>query len=816
MLNDTGLEEKIKKELKNYHKIALYGTGKMARDIMPIFERLDMLERIIAVIDRDDSSMIGKIFFNYRVGKFTDIMHDIDAIVIVTTAFWKEIFERLEKLEDDYHVNIPIISIFDFEPKVVRENHKDDYQAYVEYIEKSKANRGEFVAKYILPYHRKKEDTKILAWYLPQYYQSEDNNRYYDKRYTEWTNISQVLPLYIGHEQPHIPYYGYYSLTEIENIQKQIELAKWYGIYGFCIHYYWFLEQKIMQKPLEILLKRKDLDIPFCLSWMAVWNSGSIKLIYEPESAKEDAEKFMRDILPYFKDSRYIKISKKPLLIIYPIELFEKEYIKLMIASFRKIAKENDFEDIYILASNYNDYDENELYEIGINGIVENPLSFMNNCKEFVPDGYINPYFNGTIYDLSEFVQEKKYLKEYAEKKVFHSVQVAFDDTAKKGMYGSSIYHGATPSRYKVWLKDILEKSRKRNNTEENFVFVNSWNAWSEGAYLEPDVKNGYAYLEATRNAIYEARGLNTFFVKNNANDMIALGKNPHFYILCIESMGDIIACEPIARVLRNQYENALVTWIVKRQYSEIVKYNPFIDYLIEVECLKEAVDICNIKKEEMDCIIVDCHFNGRRCSLSDYIHVNDINPQIYQQTYYNYGALLENFSLTAGMEKISLQPIFHEKKPTDIFKIAEKYVVIHCKSMDWERNWQIKKWKILALKIIEMGYKVVEIGLETVVGLEETEYIDLTGKREIQEVAQIIKRADLFIGVDSGFAHVANCFQKKSVILLGKLLNFERPMPYTGYLRENKEKFLIYPNTGTVKEITVEEVVERIKKLLF
>ena len=135
---------------------------------------------------------------------------------------------------------------------------------------------------------------------------------------------------------------------------------------------------------------------------------------------------------------------------------------------------------------------------------------------------------------------------------------------------------------------------------------------------------------------------------------------------------------------------------------------------------------------------------------------------------------------------------------------------------MDWERNWQIKKWKILALKIIEMGYKVVEIGLETVVGLEETEYIDLTGKREIQEVAQIIKRADLFIGVDSGFAHVANCFQKKSVILLGKLLNFERPMPYTGYLRENKEKFLIYPNTGTVKEITVEEVVERIKKLLF
>ena len=101
-----------------------------------------------------------------------------------------------------------------------------------------------------------------------------------------------------------------------------------------------------MQKPLEILLKRKDLDIPFCLSWMAVWNSGSIKLIYEPESAKEDAEKFMRDILPYFKDSRYIKISKKPLLIIYPIELFEKEYIKLMIASFRKIAKENDFEAV--------------------------------------------------------------------------------------------------------------------------------------------------------------------------------------------------------------------------------------------------------------------------------------------------------------------------------------------------------------------------------------------------------------------------------------------------------------------------------------
>lgn len=822
MSKDIRLKEKIIAELKTYKKIALYGTGKMARYIMPIFEELNMLDRIVAIIDRDDSSMIGQNFMGYKVYKYTEIMDKIDAIVIVTTFFWREIETRLEALEEEHQLEIPVISIYDYSPKKLREHTSEDYREYVEYIENRQLKKDEFVMDMPVSYLREKKDAKIIAWYLPQYYQMDVNDRFHGKGFTEWTNSSQAIPLYNGHNQPHIPYdVGYYSLESSKTMKRQVELAKKYGIYGFAIHYYWFSGEKTMEQPLYMLLENKELDIPFCLNWATenwttAWDGGQFDVIFEQKCKEDDAIKFMQDILPFFKDDRYIKIDGKPLLIIYTLDVFPETYTKEMLKTFRAIAKENGFPDLYILVTNFHEFDGTGSKDIGIDGLVEFPPSYMfDKCENYIPKGYINPYFGGRIYDLEKYVQNKYYLRKYKTTNVFRSALVAFDNTARKSRWGGIICHGANPQLYKTWLKDILEENLQYKSAEENFVFVNSWNEWAEGSHLEPDVRLGYANLVATCQALYEARGLNTLYIEKKVNEICLKGYIPHFYVLCIESMGDVIACEPIARVLKEKYENALVTWIVKKQYVEIIKYNPYIDSLIEINSLGEAIDVCEHKSKDVDGVIVNCHYNARRCTLTNRIHTNYINPQINEQTYFDYGALLESFSLTAGMERISMQPVFHEKENIGEKAIDGKYIVIHCKSAEFKKDWQSSKWKKLIKELIEMGHKVVEIGLEPVVQLGVEEYIDLTGEKDIQEIAQIIKNAELFIGIDSAFAHIANCFMKKSLILLGAYKNFKKPMPYTGYFREHEEKYLLYSDTGTVKEVLVGEVINRLRKLL-
>ncbi len=816
MLNDAKLEGKIQKELAGYSKIVLYGTGDNANYIMPFFEKLRILPHITAVVDRDESNMIGKSFYGFKVRKFQEVIEDIDAVVIASRVYWQEIMERLKGTISEYGIDIPIIAIFDYAPRKMRDNNPEDYVEYVQYLEKRQINREEdFVALSDVPYQHKSGDSKIIAWYLPQYYQMEINDKYHGKGFTEWTNSSQAIPLYVGHDQPHIPFdVGYYTLNDPEIMQNQINLAKRYGIYGFCFHYYWFSGQKTMEKPIYMFLEHKELDMPFCLNWATenwtmAWDGRKYDMIFEQKLNDKDDEKFMEDILPFFCDSRYIKIDEKPLFIIYTLEVFEKERSVQLVDNFRRIAKENGFPDLYILISTHNNFDE-DVREYGADGLVEFPPSFMSDCSPYVPRGYVNPYFAGSIFDLNQYISEKKYLRQYRNKEIYRSALVSFDNTARKARWGGVVFHGASSENYGTWLFDILRESKKIHDRAHDYVFVNSWNEWAEGSHLEPDIRNGYAYLEATCNALYRARGLDVKYVRNKAEKVFNAGKNPHFYVLCIESMGDIVACEPIVRYLKEQYSNSKVTWIVKELYADIVENNPNIDRVKKVDCLSDAIDFCEKVEDDAETVIVDCHYNGRRCTKTNRIHVNRVNPQINERTYFNYGSLLENFCLAAGVEPIEKAPFFHEKiNSKNPFK-QEKYVVVHCKSAEECKDWQYGKWRIFVKKLLDRGHKVIEIGLVSVLNIKHSLFTDYTGKRDLQILAQIIKNAVFFLGVDSGFAHIANCYAKKSVILLGKYKNFSHPMPYTGYFREHQDKILLYAEGGTVKNITVEDVMRR------
>lgn len=310
---------------------------------------------------------------------------------------------------------------------------------------------------------------------------------------------------------------------------------------------------------------------------------------------------------------------------------------------------------------------------------------------------------------------------------------------------------------------------------------------------------------------LYKSRMINTTYVDNRIKSALSKRLTPHFYILCVESMGDIIACEPIIRKLKRDVPNSKVTWIVKQEYVDVVKYNPFIDEIKEVSSLAEADDMCDNLKEDYS-IVINCHFNGRRCTSTNKVHENDINPMIEESTYFNYGAILESFSLTAGMQKISDAPQFYEsinaKNPV---VIGKKYAVFHCKSSEVCKDWQPDKWIELALRIMKKGYFVVEIGLKPIISSKLIEYIDSTYIHDIQTIAQIIKDADIFIGCDSGFAHIANCYNKKAILLFGKYRRFDKPMPYTGYYAIQKENTIIYAHNDSVKSLSVDEVYEKV-----
>lgn len=414
-------------------------------------------------------------------------------------------------------------------------------------------------------------------------------------------------------------------------------------------------------------------------------------------------------------------------------------------------------------------------------------------------------YNNIILYGTGHWAE---YIFSYLKRKLFISRVYAIVDRDDSPMVGKK-FHGYTVKK----LCDTLERA-------ESIVIASKdhWQLISERVHKILDEQHIQLLVIELFSAdfLYKFRAINTIYVDNRIKSILGKKMTPHFYILCVESMGDIIACEPIIRKLKRDVPDSKVTWIVKQSYAEVIKYNPLINEIVEVSCLGEADDFCDNLKDK-NSVVIDCHFNGRRCTKTNRVHQNDINPMIEESTYYNYGALLENFSLTAGMQKISDAPLFCEnikaKNPVDTGK---KYAVLHCKSSELCRDWQPDKWNEVAYKMIKKGYTVVEIGLEPIISSKSKKYTDCTNLHDIQTIAQIIKDADIFIGCDSGFSHIANCYKKKAILLLGKYRRFSRPMPYTGYYAIQKENTILYAHNDGVQSLSVEEVYDKIlEKLL-
>ena len=488
---------------------AIYGTGNGAELVYGTLCKLGINICIKNIIDRDERIYAGRTFHKIPVVSLLNVCDTLHGIIIAAIDSHDIIRHRIiDTLTQKQLKSIRIIDIFSY-------NTRKDKQEFTEYLEETILKKSkEFVAFEGEKYNRKSGDTKIISWYLPQFHQMEINDRFHGKGFTEWTNTSRAIPLFTGHYQPHIPYdIGYYDLLNPDTFKRQILLAKHYGIYGFCIHYYWFSGKRIIEKPLELLLRNKDLDIPFCLdwateNWSALWDGGNKEIILEQKLKERDSENFMADILPYMKDPRYIKINERPILVIYRVDIFEQNCVRNLLNDFRRIAKKEGFPDLYIMLTTAIDFKDN-VTDWGADALVEySPHGLLNLMSNYSPPCYINPYFNGKILDASSFIKDRNYMVKHNSDKFFRSALVSWDNTARKATSKGVILQGLNPMTFNQWLKDIISESMEIHSEEENIVFVNSWNEWAEGSHLEPDMRYGYAYLQAVKEALEEVNNV--------------------------------------------------------------------------------------------------------------------------------------------------------------------------------------------------------------------------------------------------------------------------------------------------------------------
>ena len=352
---------------------------------------------------------------------------------------------------------------------------------------------------------------KIIALYLPQFHAIPENDKWWGKGFTEWTSVKKAIPLLKNHHQPREPLKGnYYNLLDPEVRQWQADLAQKYGIYGFCYYHYWFNGKKLLEKPAEEILRLGKPSLPFCFSWAneswsRTWYSSKKEVLLKQEyGAEKEWESHFNYLLPFFKDERYIKVDNKPLFLIYKPSLILE--LDRMISFWEKLAIKEGFRGVHIIET--------------LTATQSKALSKLSEGIVFYEPGYtlnksgiykklqtkiklkINKIFenkhllNRVNYDQIYNKIIRRNLNDF-KKKIYLGAFVDYDDTPRRKYLGF-VVDNVTPNKFENYLNILLKKSQE---IESEFLFLTAWNEWAEGAYIEPDERNEYGFLEAIMNA---------------------------------------------------------------------------------------------------------------------------------------------------------------------------------------------------------------------------------------------------------------------------------------------------------------------------
>ncbi len=375
---------------------------------------------------------------------------------------------------------------YDYQKELLQNRHPKYYQ---ELIERK-------------PYEFKAGDVKPIAYYLPQFHAFPENDEWWGKGFTEWTNVTKAMPQFEGHYQPHLAgELGYYDLMTDGVMERQIELANMYGVYGFCFHFYMFdNRERLLERPLNKFLANPNLDMPFCLcyaneNWTRRWDGMENDILMGQTYSDTFEEDLAYEMLTCLQDKRYITIDGKPLVIIYRINILPNP--TKFASKFREECRKFGIGEIYLSSVLFGGV--NDARDFGFDDNVEFPLHQTSHLPVLDKLDVFSDSFNGKAFSYPHIVKTE--LEKQIPFSRFRGVMPSWDNEARKPCSGH-VFHGSTPELYQAWLQGVCNKTITGRAESQRFVFINAWNEWAEGAHLEPDRRYGYAYLEATYQAI--------------------------------------------------------------------------------------------------------------------------------------------------------------------------------------------------------------------------------------------------------------------------------------------------------------------------
>jgi lipopolysaccharide biosynthesis protein len=360
---------------------------------------------------------------------------------------------------------------------------------------------------------------RIIAINLPQFHPFKENDEWWGKGFTEWTNVTKAKPRYPGHYQPQLPTEtGFYDLRLPESRKMQADMARESGIYGFCYYHYWFNGHRLMNRPIDEILESGEPQYPFMLcwaneNWARNWDGSNTSILMAQNYSDEDDTNHMRWLCEkVFSDPRYIKVEGKPVFVIYKPMLFPD--MARTIKTWRRVAKNEYAVDLYLIGVEHSHEDGSKYQTMGFDSSLDfQPVSlndyknksFLYNIHKF--STYVAKAFR-TKSKVPLFISYRKYvdykLKEQVPGyKMYPCVSPGWDNSSRRVGRSFTVFFGSTPSLFKHWLSSTI-KQFKTFSKEENFVFINAWNEWAEGNHLEPDNKWGHSYLDAVKEAVKE------------------------------------------------------------------------------------------------------------------------------------------------------------------------------------------------------------------------------------------------------------------------------------------------------------------------
>lgn len=349
----------------------------------------------------------------------------------------------------------------------------------------------------------KKADVRVICFYLPQFHPFPENDEWWGKGFSEWTNVTRAQPLFVGHYQPHLPAdLGFYDLRVSEIRHQQINMAKAYGIDAFCYHFYWFSGKRLMERPLDDMLADKDTDMPFCLcwaneNWTRRWDASENSVLIAQQYRDEDPVASIQALEPYLRDPRYVCHQGKKIIVVYRPQHLPNS-AKWMQA-WRDYARQVGLGELHLVcALTHGNWSYKTFgFDAGVEFPPHNSGLLHNDYTSQL--GYFNQ-FEGAIADHSQLAEFYLTRDRRDEPLVHRTVYPSWDNTARRKQL-AYVTLNATPENYEYWLHRAIEATSEENQDGEGLVFINAWNEWAEGCHLEPDQKYGYGFLEATKRA---------------------------------------------------------------------------------------------------------------------------------------------------------------------------------------------------------------------------------------------------------------------------------------------------------------------------